>query len=419
MGESVTHTSDGSVISRLRALGPALVLAAVVVGPGSIALSTIAGSLYGYQLLWVPVAATIFMITFTWMAARIGLVTGSTIFEATRNKFGSNVAKVGGVFGFLTILAFQAGNNAGIGFATAALVGVGNPEIWAIVFTLIAMAFIWLPSLYDKVELLVKIVVGIMLFAFVGTLALVGVDIGPAARGLVPSFPSDAAILTALGLAATNFSIAAAVYQTNLMKENDWGPEKLADEGVDTLVGIGVLGIIVMVILLTSAGVIYGNTDPVFSAQGMAEQLRPLVGPGAFYLFTIGFFFASLSSLVVNALIGATLLVDGFDGDSAMDSRQVKYWAMAAMAIGTIAILVSSGAGSPIELLRAAQALAVIAFPLLGFLVISLARDKAVMGEYTNPLVVDILAALGYLTIIGIIVNYLNSVLGYFGMGLF
>jgi Mn2+/Fe2+ NRAMP family transporter len=174
-----------------------------------------------------------------------------------------------------------------------------------------------------------------------------------------------------------------------------------------------------MVILLTSAGVIYGNTDPVFSAQGMAEQLRPLVGPGAFYLFTTGFFFASLSSLVVNALIGATLLVDGFDGNSAMDSRQVKYWAMAAMAIGTIAILVSSGAGSPIELLRAAQALAVIAFPLLGFLVISLARDKAMMGEYTNPLVVDILAALGYLTIIGIIVNYLNSVLGYFGMGLF
>jgi Mn2+/Fe2+ NRAMP family transporter len=396
-----------------------LVLAAVVVGPGSIALSTIAGSLYGYQLLWVPVAATIFMITFTWMAARIGLVTGSTIFEATRSKYGATVAKVGGVFGFLTILAFQAGNNAGIGFATAALVGVGGPEIWAIAFTVVAMAFIWLPSLYDKVELLVKIVVGIMLIAFVGTLALVGVDVGPAARGLVPSFPSDAAILTALGLAATNFSIAAAVYQTNLMKEKDWGPEKLADEGVDTLIGIGILGVIVMVILLTSAGVIYGNTDPVFSAQGMAEQLRPLVGPGAFYLFTTGFFFASLSSLVVNALIGATLLVDGFDGNSAMDSRQVKYWAMAAMAIGTIAILVSSGAGSPIELLRAAQALAVIAFPLLGFLVISLARDKAMMGEYTNPLVVDILAALGYLTIIGIIVNYLNSVLGYFGMGLF
>ena len=418
MAETVTQTSDSSILDRVRALGPALVLAAVVVGPGSIALSTIAGSLYGYQLLWVPVAATLFMITYTWMSARIGLVTGDTIFEATREKYGDTIAKIGGVFGFLTILAFQAGNNAGIGFASAALFGVGSPAIWATIFTVLAVGFLWLPHLYDKVELLVKIVVGVMLLAFVGTLALVGVDTGAAVQGLVPSFPSSEAMLTALGLAATNFSIAAAVYQTHLMKEKDWGPEKLADEGADTLIGIALLGLIVMVILLTSAGVIYGNTDPVFSAQGMAEQLRPLAGPGAFYLFTIGFFFASLSSLVVNALIGATLLVDGFDGDASMDSRQVKYWSMAAMGIGLIAVLVSGG-GSPIELLRAAQALAIVAFPLLAYLVLAIARDESMMGRYANPTTVDVLAILGYLTIIGIIINYLNAVLSYFGYGLF
>lgn len=418
MARTNAVATDGSFLGRLRALGPALLLTAVVVGPGSIALSTIAGSLYGYQLLWVPVAATVFMITYTWMAARIGLVTGDTIFEATRKKYGTTVAKVGGVFAFLTILAFQAGNNAGIGFSSTALFGVGSPTVWAVVFTLLAIGFLWLPSLYDKVELLVKVVVGVMLVAFVGTLVLVGVDVGSAVRGLVPSFPSNDAILTALGLAATNFSIAAAVYQTNLMKENDWGPEKLADEGVDTLLGIALLGLIVAVILLTSAAVIHGQTDPVFSAAGMAEQLRPLAGPAAFYLFTVGFFFASLSSLVVNALIGATLLVDGFDGDAGMDSNQVKYWAMAAMVLGTVAVF-AGGGSDPIELLRAAQALAVVAFPLLAFLVVTIARDRAMMGEYVNPTVVDVLAGLGYLTIVAIIVNYLNSVLGYFGYALF
>jgi Mn2+/Fe2+ NRAMP family transporter len=419
MAETGTHAGESSaLLARFRALGPALVLAAVVVGPGSIALSTIAGGLYGYDLLWVPVAATAFMITYTWMAARIGLVTGSTIFDATREKYGGTVAKVGGIFGFLTILSFQAGNNAGIGFASEALFGVGTPLIWAVVFTLVAIGFLWLPSLYDKVEVLVKIVVGIMLVAFVGTLAIVGIDPEPAARGLVPSFPSNDAILTSLGLAATNFSIAAAVYQTNLMTEKNWGPEKLKDEGFDTLVGIALLGLIVMVILLTSAAVIFGSGNPVFSASGMAEQLRPVAGDAAFYLFTIGFFFASLSSLLVNAIIGATLLVDGFDGEASMDSRQVKYWSMAAMAIGTIAVAVGGG-DDPIELLRVAQALAVVAFPLLAFLVVSIARDKAMMGEYANPLVVDVLAALGYITIIGIIINYLNSVLGYFDAAIF
>jgi Mn2+/Fe2+ NRAMP family transporter len=382
----------------LGAIGPALVLAAVVVGPGSIALSTIAGSLYGYQLLWVPVAATVFMITYTWMAARIGLVMGETIFGATREKYGSNVAKAGGILGFLTILSFQAGNNAAMGFASEALFDTLDPQTWAILFTGVAIAFLWAPDLYDKVELLVKLVVGIMVVGFVGTLVLVGVDFGSAARGLVPVFPDSDSILLALGLAATNFSIAGAVYQTHLMKEKEWGPEKLADEGIDTLLGIGLLGLIVMVIMLTSAGVIYGQTDPVFSAQGMAEQLEPLVGAAAFYLFTIGFFFATLSSLFVNALIGATLLIDGFGGNASMDSRQVKYWSMAAMVLGLLAVIVTGGSDSPVELLRLAQAIAVVAFPLLAFLVIDIARDGDFMGEYTNPTIVNVIGLVGYLT---------------------
>lgn len=405
-----------SLLERVSAIGPALLLAAVVVGPGSIALSTIAGGTYGYSLLWVPVAATVFMITYTWMAARIGLVTENTFFGVTRQKYGPTVAKVGGIFGFLTILAFQAGNNAGIGFASAALFGVGSPELWAIGFTILSVAFLWLPSLYEKVETLVKIVVGIMLLSFVATLLIVGVDLSAAASGLVPSFPGQAAILLSLGLAATNFSIAAAVYQTNLMKEKNWGPEKLGEEGADSIFGIAILGLIVMTILLTSAAAIYGTDAQAFSAQGMAEQLRPLAGPGAFYLFTIGFFFASLSSLVVNALIGATLLADGFEKEATMESRPVKIWATAAMAIGTIAIVLSRGEGSPTELLRAAQSLAVVAFPLLGFLVISISRDSSIMGQYQNSWYVDVLAGLGYLTIIGIIFNYLQTVLAEFGI---
>lgn len=396
-----------SISQRLRAIGPALVLAAVVVGPGSITLSTIAGGTYGYQLLWVPIAATAFMITYTWMAARIGVVTGGTLFQATRNKYGEKIARIGGFFGFLTILAFQAGNNAGIGFASAALFG-SDPRMWAGVFTVAAAGFLWLPDLYEKVETLVKIVVGVMLVSFVGSLALVGVDFSQAASGLVPTFPNRSAIFLGLGLAATNFSIAAAVYQTHLMAEKDWDVDQLTEEGFDSIVGIATLGLIVMVILLTSAAVIYGTSKSAFSAQGMATQLRPVAGSGAFYLFLTGFFFASLSSLVVNALIGATLLVDGFGYKSSMESRPVKLWTMVAMGIGLAVVLI--GGESPVELLRAAQALAIVAFPLLGFLVLSIARDEALMGKYANSLTVDIIGFLGYLAIIGIVLNYLREV---------
>jgi manganese transport protein len=393
----------------LRHVGPALVLATVVIGPGSLALHTVAGSLYGYGLLWVPVAATSLMILYTWLSARIGLVTGKTLFEVTRAQYGRGVAVVGGVFGYLAVLAFQAGNNAAVGFAANALVGL-DVRLAAVLCFVPALGLILLPDLYRKLELLVKGVVGLMLLTFVGALVLVGVDAGAAVQGLVPRFPDAEALFLTLGMAATTFSIVAAVYQGYLMKEKNWGVEQLRSEGLDTLVGILVLGSISIVVLLTSAGALYGEGDPAFSAQGMAAQLEPLAGPAAFYLFTVGFFFASFSSLVVNPLIGATLLADGLGRDAAMDGRPVKVWTAVAMLAGLGVVLLFEG--SPVELLRVAQGLAVVAFPVLGFLVFALARSRAVMGAYASRPWVQLAAGLGYLIILGIVVNYLRQILG-------
>lgn len=393
--------------NRLGVLGPALFLAAVVLGPGSITLSTIAGSLYGYQLLWVPVLTTLFMILFTWLSARIGLVTGRTLFGATRSRYGPLVARVGGLFGFLAILAFQAGNTAAIGFAGQALFG-GPVRWWALAFVLLAVGLIYLPDLYDRLETLVRAVVGLMMATFLGTLAVVGVDVAAAARGLVPGFPDPESVFLSLGIAASTFSIVAAVYQSYLMREKEWGPERLEDENLDSFLGIAILGLMAAVILLTSAGAIYGTADPVFSAQGMARQLEPLVGPVAFYLFTVGFLFASLSSLVVNPLIGATLLADGFEANPSMDGPVVKRWTTGALAGGLAAVWAFGG--SPVELLRIAQGLAVVAFPLLGYLVLDISRDEELMAGYVPGPAALGAGVLGYLTIVGMVVNYLRQI---------
>lgn len=412
---------EGSLWMRLgwglKQLGPALVLATVVLGPGTLALSTIAGSTYGYALLWVPVVTTVFMITYTWMSARIGLVTGKTLFQATRvkysakysTKYSDGLAKVGGTFGFLAVLAFQAGNYAAIGYASNALFG-GDIRLWATLFFLVAVGLLFLPNLYDKIELMVKAVVGLMIVAFFGTLLIVGIDLDQAVAGFAPTFPDTEAVFLSLGIAATTFSIAAAVYQTYLMKEKEWGPEQLSIQGVESFLGIGILGTIAIVILLTSAGALYGAGEPTFSAQEMARQLEPLAGPGAFYLFTIGFFFATLSSLVVNPLIGGTLMADGLGQETSMDGRPVKGWTIVGLVCGLVVVLVFRG--SPIELLRLAQGFAIVAFPLLGYLVLSIAGDREMMGAYANRWGVHLVAIAGYLTIIGIVLNYARQILG-------
>ena len=92
-----------------------------------------------------------------------------------------------------------------------------------------------------------------------------------------------------------------------------------------------------------------------------------------------------------------------------MDGRPVKLWTTVALAIGMIVVLFFRG--SPVELLRIAQGSAVVAFPVLGFLVLALARDRTLMGEYANETWVHVVAVLGYVTILGIALNYLREVL--------
>jgi manganese transport protein len=394
-------------LARLRHIGPALVLATVVIGPGSLSLNTIAGSLYGYALLWVPLAATILMMVYTWLSATIALVTGETLFQVVRRRYGPALAATGGLFGFLAVLAFQAGNSAAVGFSINALFG-GDVRVWALLFFFPAIGLVLQRNLYAKLEILVKVIVGLMLLAFVGTLAIVGVDRPAMAAGLVPSFPDTEAIFLTLGMAATTFSIVAAVYQGYLMREKRWGIEHLPREGVDTFAGIAILGGISIVLLLTSAGAIHGSAAPVFTAQAMAAQLEPLAGPTAFWLFTLGFFFASFSSLVVNPLIGATLLVDAFGQDASMDGRPVKRWTAVAMAAGLLVVLLFEG--TPVELLRIAQGLAVVALPVLGALVLMIASDRTVMGRHRPAPGLLAIALAGYLTILGIALNYVRQI---------
>jgi Mn2+/Fe2+ NRAMP family transporter len=252
--------------------------------------------------------------------------------------------------------------------------------VWTAVFALVAGGLIYLPALYAKLERLVKVVVGAMLVTFAGTLAMIGVRPRDAAAGLLPGFPDTASVFLSLGILATTFSIVAAVYQGYLVREKGLGAEDLAEQGVDSALGIGVLGTISIVVLLTSAGAIRAAGRPLLSAQEMALQLEPLAGPLAFHLFTLGFFFAAFSSLVINPLVGATLLADSFGADPSMDGRPVKRGSTVILLLGATPVLVFSG--SPIALLRAAQALAVVALPVLGYFVLRLSRDPALMGRH-------------------------------------
>ena len=59
-----------------RRVGPGLITACVVIGPGSILSSSKIGAADGYSKSWVVVLAVVFMMTYMQMGARLGVLTG-------------------------------------------------------------------------------------------------------------------------------------------------------------------------------------------------------------------------------------------------------------------------------------------------------------------------------------------------------
>ena len=68
----------------LKSLGPAVVISAVVVGPGSVTTASTMGANYGYAMLWVVVFAALAGFFYQLPAIRVTMNTGNTIMESIR-----------------------------------------------------------------------------------------------------------------------------------------------------------------------------------------------------------------------------------------------------------------------------------------------------------------------------------------------
>lgn len=84
----MTTTRPGSRPVRYL-LGPAFVAAIAYVDPGNIAANVSAGSEFGFLLVWVIVAANVMAGLVQYLSAKLGLVTGSTLPEAVRDRTGT------------------------------------------------------------------------------------------------------------------------------------------------------------------------------------------------------------------------------------------------------------------------------------------------------------------------------------------
>ena len=239
-----------------QALGPGLITACVVIGPGSILTSSKVGAANGYALSWVVVASVIFMLAFTTMAARLGVMASESPGNMLAKSVGRWLAILIGVSVFFIASAFQFGNNLGVHTAFNAYVKF---EYIIVVFNAAAIAFLFcFKNLYRALEKLMMGFVGLMLVAFAANLFFAKPKIGEWGKGFVPSGMGEIDI-TVLGLVGTTFVIAAAYFQIYLVRHKGVVKEELPDSLLDSRVGALIMASIRLMFMGTAASVLRGK----------------------------------------------------------------------------------------------------------------------------------------------------------------
>ncbi len=394
-------------IAWYRRIGPGLITACVVIGPGSIMTSSTVGANYGYSMLWVVVVSVVFMLVYMTMAAKLGVVSSVSPGDLIRQKAGRPLAVLLGCIVFIIAAAFQSGNNVGVAAAFEAFID-SKPLIAALVvlFNAIAITFLFLfKNLYRLMERLMMVFVAVMLVSFAVNLVMLKPDPNAFAAGFVPSVGTiDIALL---GLIGTTFVISGAFYQAYLVQHKGWNENDVRSGIVDARIGAVIMATITIILMSTSAaGLFTGHPVTLADPVAVAEALEPTFGTSGKFIFCLGLFSAAYSSFLINSMTGGYIVSDGLG----LGSGVQDYWPRILTTMGLLAGMVVGLATLLLDFDRtptiiAAQAVTVVGAPLVAGVLLWLASSKSVMGVHANGPVTKTIAGIGLVILLAMAAN--------------
>jgi NRAMP (natural resistance-associated macrophage protein)-like metal ion transporter len=381
-------------------LGPGLITGASDDDPSGIGTYSQAGAQLGFSISWTMAITLPLMVAIQEISARIGRTTGLGI--------AGNLRKHYPVWLLQVLVALLFGANAiniaaDLGaMADALKLLIGGP---ALVYVAAFGAGCVLAQIFLHYARYVRILkwLTLSLFAYVAALAVVKVPWGEALKGLVvPTIEWSSAYFTTLvAIAGTTISpylffwqasqeaedVRVKPHRQTLLKRTWQAPGAFARIRADTIVGMAFSNLIAVAIMMTTAAALHahGVTNIQDSSQA-AEALRPIAGPFASLIFTVG-------------IIGTGLLaVPVLAGSASYAVSEARRWrvgmsrepndARAFYATLTIATLIGIGLNfTPIDPIAAlywsAVVNGVVAVPVM-VLIMLMTSHPEVMGPFTN-----------------------------------
>ena len=289
-------------------IGPGIVVAATGVGAGDLVATLIAGSKFGYALLWAAIIGTLLKIALAEATGRWTLASERTIFQGWsslgKGFFGSRVNWAGVYFGIYVVVwgfVYGAAAMTSSALPLAALFPVLDIKVWGVLSGMAGLAFVWFGG-YGLFEKVMTLAVGVMFVTVIGLAIIVAPDIPNLLTGLWPTLPEGSVFYTLGLIGGVGGTITMAAYGYWLNAKGWHGPSWMKVMRLDNQVAYVVTGVFVIAMLIVGAELLYsagialqGGDRGLLDLSGV---LRDRFGQPVAILFLIGFWATSFSSLL-------------------------------------------------------------------------------------------------------------------------
>lgn len=378
----------------------------------------LAGSQFGFDLLWVLIVTAVCLAPIQEMVARMGTVTGKGLSDLIRERFG--VAPTLGVMVFLFIAnaATTVAEFAGVGGGAGLL--FGEPARYIAIP--LAALLVWFLVLRGSFRVVERVLL-VLTLIFVGYIISAILAHPPWAEVLrhtvVPSFHWTAPfVLIFISVVGTTITPWMAFFQQSNVADKGLSPADLKFERVDTFAGIVMLNIVAFFIIVATGATVFAHhitVDPADPSafSKIALALKPLAGQYAEQLFAIGLINASLMAASVLPLSTTYAITEAFGFERGIDKSFRE--APAFLTIYTTLIVLGAGVamfpGAPLALItNLPNIVNGMMLPLLLPILILLANDKRIMGRYVNGRFGNVISGAVFVFLSAVTVAFLLSI---------
>ncbi len=397
--------------ARLAFVGPAVVASIAYIDPGNFATNIQAGAKYGYELLWVVLAANLIAMLFQALSAKLGIVTGRNLAEMCREEFPPAVVWamwiVSEIAAMATDLAEFLGGAIGLALLFQMPLMVGMAVTACITYGILMFE----RTGFRPVELIVGSLVGLIALCYLIEMFIAPVDWGAAAfHAVVPQLADAEALLLAVGIIGATVMPHAVYLHSALtqartpVRSEAETRQVLRFSNQEVVVALAVAGLVNMAMVMMASSAFHAGHSDVAEIETAYHTLTPLLGGAAAALFLLSLIASGISSTTVGTMAGQ-MIMQGF----VRFRIPIAVRRLVTMAPAFVVVALGVNATKALVI---SQVVLSIALPLPMVALLMFTRRADIMGGFANGRATNLAALLGTAVVLALNVFLILQTLG-------